>query len=135
MLRSTMLLAAGVLFVGSVPARAQHVATITALAPATIIAPINLALPAPDSVPGHRVVRVWEPSPTDRSASDIKHVQFWLKELKFYDGPTTGIMSPDTHAALRKFERAHSLPVTGQISDDEIAMLRGYAGPPPDCSW
>jgi len=135
MLRSTTLLAAGLLFVGSTTAHAQQAATITALPPVTITAPITLTWQAPDSVPAHQVIPVWEPSPTDRSASDIKHVQFWLKELKFYDGPTTGIMSPDTHAALRKFERAHNLPVTGQISDDEIAMLRGYAGPPPDCSW
>jgi len=135
MIRTTTLLALGLLVVGSTsvfaqqstpaptpPSSRQHILTVPLLQP----------LPIRDvTVP---VDTLWEPSPTDRSVTDVKSVQLWLKEQKLYDRAITGVMNPDTHEALRKFERAHHLPVTGEISDTVMTLLRSESSLPP-CQW
>jgi len=119
MTRTTSLLALGLLVAVSTPALA-HVTTQPH--PATMA--MLLSTPVANSVP---VDTTWVPSPTQRSRADIREVQTWLTQLKLYDGFKTGLMSPDTHEALRKFERAHNLPVTGQISDTLMVLLRKEA--------
>lgn len=119
MTRTTSLLALGLLVAVSTPALA-HVTT----RPHPAAMPMLLSSPVANTVP---VDTTWVPSPTQRSRADIKDVQMWLTQLKLYDGFKTGLMSPDTHEALRKFERAHNLPVTGQISDTLMVLLRKEA--------
>ncbi len=120
MTRTTSLLALGLLVAVSTPALA-HVTTPRhpAATPMLLSTPVGNAPSAVDTT--------WVPSPTRRSRADIREVQFWLTQLKLYDGFKTGLMSPDTHEALRKFERAHNLPVTGQISDTLMVLLRKEA--------
>jgi peptidoglycan hydrolase-like protein with peptidoglycan-binding domain len=41
----------------------------------------------------------------------------------------TGMIGPDTQAAIQKFERERKLPVTGQVSDrvvHELAIVIGH---------
>jgi peptidoglycan hydrolase-like protein with peptidoglycan-binding domain len=119
MTRTTSLLALGLLVAVSTPAFA-HVTT----QPRPAVTPMLRSTLAATTVP---VDTVWVSSPTGRSQADIKEVQIWLTQLKLYDGFKTGVMSADTHDALRKFERAHNLPVTGEISDTLMVLLRKEA--------
>jgi peptidoglycan hydrolase-like protein with peptidoglycan-binding domain len=118
--RTTSLLALGLLVAVSTPALARVTTQPhPAATPMLLSAPIGNALSVPDTI--------WAPSPTLRSRADVKAVQTWLAQLKLYDGFTNGLMGPDTHDALRRFERAHNLPVTGQISDTLMVLLRKEA--------
>jgi peptidoglycan hydrolase-like protein with peptidoglycan-binding domain len=129
MTRPTTLLAAGLLLAGATAARAQEPATSAhpAQPSATATAPV-----APSTADTTRhttpvVDTIWESSPTQRSRADIKEVQTWLAELNLYDRSRNGSMNPDTHEALRKFQRTHNLPVTGQVSDTLMVLLRKAA--------
>ena len=42
----------------------------------------------------------------------------------------TGILDPETRAAVEKFERDHRMPVTGQISDRFVRELASMTGRP-----
>jgi peptidoglycan hydrolase-like protein with peptidoglycan-binding domain len=126
MLRTTTLLAVGLLLAGSTPALAQRQMTHAARSmhqqhPAA--APQSAQKPAVDSIK--------EPSPTGRTPADIKNVQTWLKELKLYDGPVSGVMGPDAEQALKKFQQAHQIPVTGRLSDTVMVLLRKATGQAP----
>jgi peptidoglycan hydrolase-like protein with peptidoglycan-binding domain len=63
-------------------------------------------------------------------ASDRRTIaaQKALTEFGFGQIKPTGIVGPDTKAAVEKFERERRLPVTGQLSDRvlrEIATVTG----------
>ena len=42
----------------------------------------------------------------------------------------TGVLDPETRAAVEKFERDRRMPVTGQISDRFVRELAGMTGRP-----
>lgn len=135
MIRTTTLLALGLLVAGSTSVLAQQATpspTPRTSQPHAVTVPLLQPLPIRDIPPPADTV--WEPSPTDRSVNDIKSVQLWLREQKLYDRAITGVMNPDTHSALRKFEHAHGLPVTGDISDTVVTLLRSESSLPP-CQW
>jgi peptidoglycan hydrolase-like protein with peptidoglycan-binding domain len=133
MTRTTTLIALGLLVAGSTALLAQEPTTMSAQPSQQKRTTAHLARALRDTTPpATRVVdTVWEPSPTRRSKADIKEVQAWLAAINLYDGYRNGTMNPDTHEALRKFQRAHSLAVTGQVSDTLMVLLRKAAAAAP----
>ena len=123
MIRTTTLLAVGLLLAGSMPAFAQHPMTPPAK-------PMHHQHMTAKHMQQQKAVvdSVKEVSPTGRTPADIKNVQTWLTELKIYDGPKDGVMNPRTHEALKKFQKAHAIPATGMLSDTVMVLLRKDAG-------
>ena len=81
---------------------------------------------------------------TGLSRDQIREVQRDLLGKGYYSGPVDGTFGPKTERALREFQKAQQLPVTGQIgglSRDQIrevqrALLRkGYDAGPEDGSF
>jgi peptidoglycan hydrolase-like protein with peptidoglycan-binding domain len=50
------------------------------------------------------------------TADQIKRAQAILKERNFYAGDQTGKLDTDTRAALKKYQQAEGLPVTGTLN-------------------
>lgn len=61
---------------------------------------------------------------------DIRRSQNYLTALGFEAGPIDGIFGRKTADAIEAFEKAHGLPVTGEVSAPVLAALRQdvYAG-------
>jgi len=55
-------------------------------------------------------------------------IQGRLRDLGYYAHAVDGIWGPRTARALRNFQRAHALPVTGRADDATVAGLRGSYG-------
>ena len=86
----------------------------TPAAPAVMPRP-PAAIPVTHSEPGsHRVAAV----------------QRALTEYGYGQLKPTGVVGPDTLAAIQKFERARKLPVTGQVSDRLVRELTAMIGHP-----
>jgi hypothetical protein len=126
MLRTTTLLAVGLLLAGSTPALAQQ-----QMAHPTRSMHQQHPAAKPMPVQHAAVDSIKEPSPTGRTPTDIKQVQTWLTQLKLYDGHANGVMSAETREALRKFQQSHQLPVTGRLSDTVMVLLRKETGHAP----
>ena len=58
------------------------------------------------------------------SEADIKAAQEGLAKEKFYTGTPSGKVDRATTAAIRKYQTAHKLAVTGKLSDSLIAALK-----------
>jgi peptidoglycan hydrolase-like protein with peptidoglycan-binding domain len=58
------------------------------------------------------------------SVDDIKAAQAGLTKEKFYTGTPSGRLDRATTAAIRKYQQAHTLKVTGQLSDSLLAALK-----------
>lgn len=55
--------------------------------------------------------------PVFRASNDqIKQAQTMLKERTFYNGEQTGKLNVETRAALKKYQEAESLKVTGTLN-------------------
>jgi len=65
------------------------------------------------------------PSPARRIAA----VQRALARYGFGQVSATGTITPETRGAIREFEAAHKMPVTGQVSDRLISQLTAEMGP------
>jgi peptidoglycan hydrolase-like protein with peptidoglycan-binding domain len=52
--------------------------------------------------------------------SDIRKVQESLRDKGYSPGPIDGVAGPQTRAAIRKYQKAEGLPVTGRL-DSETA--------------
>ena len=70
----------------------------------------------------------------DRSADGIdretvQHIQSLLSEMGYDPGPINGLFSPRTRAAIEKYQRSKGLPVTGDISQELLALLPETSGP------
>jgi peptidoglycan hydrolase-like protein with peptidoglycan-binding domain len=63
------------------------------------------------------------PAPTF-SVADIKAAQAGLAKGKFYTGTPSGRVDAATRTAIRKYQTANKLAVTGQLSDSLIAALK-----------
>ena len=57
-------------------------------------------------------------------------IQRALAEFGYGQIPQSGVYDPETRAAIEKFERAHNLPVTGQISERFVRELSAMTGRP-----
>ena len=58
------------------------------------------------------------------SAADIKAAQEGLVKEKFFTGTPSGKLDRATTAAIRKYQEAHKMAVTGKLSDSLIAALK-----------
>ncbi len=75
----------------------------------------------------------WSPAPMDPEANglfytqpsrqDILRVQTLLNELGFEAGTPDGMIGPNTRNAIRAFEQANGLPVTGDVSPQLMSWL------------
>jgi hypothetical protein len=63
-------------------------------------------------------------------ARRIASVQRALTEFGYGQLKPTGMVGPDTQAAIQKFERERKLPVTGQVSDRVVRELAIVIGRP-----
>jgi len=62
-----------------------------------------------------------------------KHVlaiQRALADFGYGQIKPTGVFDPETHVAIEKFERAHQMPVTGEISEPLVRELVAMTGRP-----
>jgi len=62
----------------------------------------------------------------------VAAVQRALTEYGYGQLKPTGTVGSDTQAAIQKFERAHKIPVTGQMSDHLVRELTASIGHPID---
>jgi peptidoglycan hydrolase-like protein with peptidoglycan-binding domain len=60
----------------------------------------------------------------------VTAVQRALADFGYGQIKPTGVVDPETRAAVEKFERDHRLPVTGQISDHLVRDLATMTGRP-----
>jgi peptidoglycan hydrolase-like protein with peptidoglycan-binding domain len=58
------------------------------------------------------------------TADQIKEAQEGLKRAKVYNGPVDGVLNAATRRAIRAYQRAHKLPVNGELSDSLLSMLK-----------
>jgi len=84
--------------------------------PTTVAAP-----PSPQSNP---IAKLIAPS------KKVIAVQRALADFGYGQIKPTGVLDPETRAAVEKFERDHRMPVTGQISDRFVRELAGMTGRP-----
>lgn len=75
--------------------------------------PAPTAMPATATPPAHH----W-------TATEIKDAQKGLMNAKLYTGKITGVYDSTTRSAVRAFQREHSLPVTGELNQSLLRMLR-----------
>ena len=70
-----------------------------------------------------------------RSADRVRTIQRLLLELNFSRDVPDGVNGPNTRAAIRDYERAAGLDVTGEPSRalfDSLTELRGIMVPKPN---
>jgi len=60
----------------------------------------------------------------DWTTAQIKDVQTDLTRARLYSGKISGVLDSATRTAMREFQRAHNLPVTGLLSDSLLVELR-----------
>ena len=58
------------------------------------------------------------------TTDQIKEAQSGLAKAGYYKGKTTGLFNADTRKALRAYQKANKLPVTGRLSDDVLNKLK-----------
>ncbi len=57
------------------------------------------------------------------TVADISEVQVRLQALGYFDGECTGAFSDTLRTAIRNFQTANGLPVTGELDDKAITVL------------
>lgn len=87
------------------------------------IAALIVPAPAPAAPPAPSA-----PTPSRQ----VVAIQRALGDFGYGQVRPTGLYDPDTRAAIERFERARSLPVTGQVSDRLIRELGAMTGRPLD---
>jgi N-acetylmuramoyl-L-alanine amidase len=58
------------------------------------------------------------------SQAEIRQVQERLKELGYYDGAIDGIYGPNTAEAIREYQQAQGLAVTGSFNQETAQALQ-----------
>jgi Putative peptidoglycan binding domain len=64
------------------------------------------------------------PAEVTPSQETVIAVQNELTQLGYYHGPVDGLIGPQTEKAVRWFQSADKLPVSGQIDDPTLKALR-----------
>lgn len=54
----------------------------------------------------------------------IKEAQAGLAKAGFYKGEPTGVLNKKTRKAIRAYQKANNLPVTGRLDDELLTKLR-----------
>lgn len=62
-------------------------------------------------------------------AMSLQDVQARLRQLGAYTGQIDGTMGPRTISALRRFQQAHGLAVTGEPDADTVRLLAQHSAP------
>jgi hypothetical protein len=89
-------------------------------------------------IPNDDFYRGVEPEYEQRYPLDLAvMVQTELARLGFYDGPISGVIGPRSQMAIREFQEAQGLPVTGQMDENLVRALRPgeFDHPPPKDSF
>ena len=107
--------------------RPIEAAPVEAPAPAKAATPPSSALQKTTAAPAHRMDPVGD---LINSTRRISAVQRALTEFGYGQVKVTGVMGPDTQAAIQKFEKDRKLPITGQLSDRLIKDLVVLTGRP-----
>jgi len=113
--------------------RAERPAEPTASVPRSAD-PLTNLVKATTSASSAGVARPPAPIPTAQSlaARRIAAVQRAFSEYGFGQLKVTGVNNAETRATIQKFESAHKMPVTGQVSDRLIYELSVAIGRPVD---
>ena len=82
------------------------------------------AAPAPASAHADPIAQLLAPS------DQIVAVQKVLTAFGYGQIRPTGLLGPETQEAIRRFERSHKMPVTGQVSDALLRALTDMNGRP-----
>ena len=56
--------------------------------------------------------------------AQIKEAQEGLEKAGYYKGKENGVYGKATRSAVKSYQKANKLPVTGQLSDSLLARLR-----------
>ena len=86
--------------------------------------PKPTVVPAPANPPPDPIAKLIAPS------KKVMAVQRALADFGYGQIKPTGVLDPETRAAVEKFERDRRMPVTGQISDRFVRELAGMTGRP-----
>jgi peptidoglycan hydrolase-like protein with peptidoglycan-binding domain len=86
--------------------------------------PKPATVPVPPSPPSDPIAKLIAPS------KKIMAVQRALADFGYGQIKPTGVLDPETRAAVEKFERDRRMPVTGQISERFVRELAGMTGRP-----
>lgn len=94
------------------------------------------AAPEPDRSQTTGAVTVPDKPRAEPAPSSISRVQTVLADLDLYDGPVDGLMGPQTHAAIKDYQRVVGLETSGRIDDALLRQLglieaRKQAAPEP----
>jgi len=83
--------------------------------------------------PGGKRTAAAGPTPEQRAAAsdDVKRAQEALREKGYDPGPIDGVLGPRTRAALRSYQQAENLAVTGRLDPQTAAKLGGGSQPGP----
>ncbi|MFY9609004.1 MAG: peptidoglycan-binding protein [Blastocatellia bacterium] len=84
-----------------------------------------------DESPSEEPPTETEPNLPLSSPEMIRKAQTALKEQGYYEGQTDGVMSARTSAALKTYQREHSLPETGELdqqSADSLGLYKSSSG-------
>ncbi len=82
-----------------------------------IVMALSLCLPALTWARG-------ESAQPQMSQDDIRQAQERLQELGYYDGAIDGIYGPKTAEAMRTYQQAQGLPVTGTLDQETARALQ-----------
>ena len=102
--------------------------------PAPIFASRHLLTPMPPAAPARVAVTNAAPAHNDPIAAllapspRVLAVQHALADFGYGQIQPSGIVGPETQAAIEKFERSRHMPVTGQISDRLLRELSAMTG-------
>jgi peptidoglycan hydrolase-like protein with peptidoglycan-binding domain len=109
----------------STPPAAQGTApmsnTPTVTQPGLAVPPAGGALPSDQGLPGS-VLRESRP-PAALSPTQVVAAQSALAGAGFYRGPVDGVLTGTVRGAVRAFQQASQLPVTGDLDADTLALL------------
>ncbi len=78
---------------------------------------------APDTVIANEAHRAEALAPEGISGLTIEAAQSDLQALGYYRGPASGILDPPTREAIRQFQRASHLAVTGRLDGPTLRHL------------
>ena len=82
-----------------------------------IVMALSLCLPALTWARG-------ESAQPQMSQAEVRQVQERLKELGYYEGDIDGIYGPKTAEAMRAYQQAQGLPVTGALDQETAQALQ-----------
>jgi peptidoglycan hydrolase-like protein with peptidoglycan-binding domain len=78
--------------------------------------------------PAHKMVHKATAAKPKWTKEQITEIQDGLAKAKLFNAKANGHLGPQTRRAIRAFERANKLPVTGTPSDTLMTLLKAQGG-------